>query len=378
MHYDYIIAGGGGAGLSLLYYLLQEPALKQKRILLIDKEAKDSNDRTWCFWEAEESPFEHLLTASWEQLYFHSANFSSLLNISPYKYKMLRSSAFYSYIHQLAIEADNVDLLQGEEISDIEEVAGVVQVGERKFTGDYIFSSLPNQPVQDSKYFYLLQHFKGWFVKTEKPSFNPHTPTLMDFRINQEGDCRFVYVLPLNEYEALVEYTIFSDQLLESQEVYDQGVESYLKSFLKLEEYEIIEKEFGVIPMTNAPFLQPNSPKVMRIGTAGGHTKASTGYTFQFIQKECKHIAQQLAKGNSPKSPYSFNKYHWFDSIFLRVLQERPIPSYKVFEDLFKNLPPHLPLRFLDESTNLLEDLRVMNAVEKLAFIQATAKEVMR
>ena len=46
MKYDFIIAGSGCAGLSLLYKILLEPTLQNKSILIIDKDIKNTNDRT--------------------------------------------------------------------------------------------------------------------------------------------------------------------------------------------------------------------------------------------------------------------------------------------------------------------------------------------
>jgi lycopene beta-cyclase len=55
--YDYLITGAGAAGLSLAYHLNQS-GLSDKRILLIDRAPKTSNDRTWCFWEVQPGSFE--------------------------------------------------------------------------------------------------------------------------------------------------------------------------------------------------------------------------------------------------------------------------------------------------------------------------------
>ena len=49
--YDYIVTGGGCAGLSFILHLLQAPSLANKTILLIEKEQNRTNDRTWCYWE---------------------------------------------------------------------------------------------------------------------------------------------------------------------------------------------------------------------------------------------------------------------------------------------------------------------------------------
>jgi lycopene beta-cyclase len=47
--YDFILSGGGLAGLSLAYHLINSP-LRDRSILIVDKDAKQQNDRTWCFW----------------------------------------------------------------------------------------------------------------------------------------------------------------------------------------------------------------------------------------------------------------------------------------------------------------------------------------
>ena len=59
--YDYIIAGSGCAGLSLLYRMLLEPELSNKEILIIDRETKSKDDRTWCFWEKSPDIFESVV-----------------------------------------------------------------------------------------------------------------------------------------------------------------------------------------------------------------------------------------------------------------------------------------------------------------------------
>ena len=115
--YDYIIAGAGAAGLSLLCYLLEEPVLQHKTILLLDREKKEVNDRTWCFWQIEEGPFESCLRHQWQHLHFYSEGFSSLLDIHPYRYKMLESASFYNFCWTKASAAKNVTMVEDEILS---------------------------------------------------------------------------------------------------------------------------------------------------------------------------------------------------------------------------------------------------------------------
>ena len=62
--YDYIIAGSGCAGLSLVFYMNQT-ALQNKSILIIDKAPKTKNDRTWCFWIDKPIVFDEIVFKEW-------------------------------------------------------------------------------------------------------------------------------------------------------------------------------------------------------------------------------------------------------------------------------------------------------------------------
>lgn len=371
--YDYIIAGAGASGLSLVYYILQHENLRNKKILLIDSEAKNTNDRTWCFWQKEISAFESCITKSWNKLDFYSPYFSKTLDINPYKYKMIESKNFYDFCFNEIKKYPNIEILI-DSISQIND-NGTLQTKDKIYKAKYIFNSaFRDIPVQNNKH-YLLQHFKGYFIETEEELFSPDKATLMDFRIEQKNQCRFVYVLPTSKKEALIEFTIFSPEILNEQE-YDKQIKKYISDYLKIDNYKIARTEFGVIPMTNAHIKSKQSENVFNIGTAGGVTKASTGYTFSFIQKQAKKIAESLSKNNCPDIYLKEKKYSFYDTIFLNVLSQTNYESRKVFSDMFSNLPPDICLKFLDEETDLLEDLKIMNSVEKKQFILSAIKEI--
>ena len=76
LEYDYIIAGSGLAGLSLLHRLLLNKELRSKKILVIDKLKKEDNDKTWCFWEKGEGLFEPIVHHQWKTLQFFSPEVS--------------------------------------------------------------------------------------------------------------------------------------------------------------------------------------------------------------------------------------------------------------------------------------------------------------
>src|SRR5690606_20549970 len=170
---------------------------------------------------------------------------------------------------------------------------GVIVDGER-IESEYVFNSiLFEKPVLKSNQYWMLQHFRGWIIETDHDVFDPEVATLMDFRVEQQQGTAFVYVLPFHSKRALVEYTVFSSELL-SEEAYEERLRSYINDVLKINECRIIAKESGVIPMTNADFPATNN-RIIHIGTAGGQTKGSSGYTFQFIQKHCRMLTETLA-----------------------------------------------------------------------------------
>src|SRR4051812_4932881 len=111
--YDYIIAGAGASGLSLLVHLINSGKFSSKKILLTDLAPKTKNDRTWCFWEKEPGLFESVVYKRWHKLWFHSSTFSSLNNIDPYTYKLIRGIDFYNYCFSLIEKEKNITVAYG-------------------------------------------------------------------------------------------------------------------------------------------------------------------------------------------------------------------------------------------------------------------------
>ncbi len=373
--YDYIIAGAGCAGLSLAIHLINSGKFADKKILLIDKDSKKKNDRTWCFWETKQGLFEPLVYRKWQQAWFYGKNISRLLQLLPYEYKLIRGSDFYKYCFDIIGAQKNFEFISGE-IEKINENGSVVLNGQ-KFESDYIFNSIIfEKPALKPTQYYLLQHFKGWIIETAVPVFDANQPVLMDFRVGQEQGTTFVYVMPFSETQALIEYTLFNDHLLEQQQ-YDSGLKDYTNHFLKIDSYKIIEEEFGVIPMTNYRFPVRNG-KIINIGTAGGQTKASSGYTFRFIQKHSAALVKQLIDSGNPflNKPVSASRFHFYDSTLLHILSHHQLPGEKIFSDLFKKNNPQQVLRFLDNESSLKDELRIISSLPTIPFFKAALKQL--
>jgi lycopene beta-cyclase len=198
----------------------------------------------------------------------------------------------------------------------------------------------------------------------------------MDFSVNQNGNTRFMYVLPTSKKEALVEYTLFSKDLL-SKEEYEIEIELYLKN-LGIIEYEIVGKEQGNIPMTCYPFWKNNTKNVLNIGSAGGWTKASTGFTFKNATKKSKELVQFLETESDFTKFHKKNKFWFYDLLFIDLLYKNNAIGSKLFSDLFKDENSGLILKFLDEQTSWLEDLKVILKCPRIPFLKALLRRIFR
>jgi lycopene beta-cyclase len=373
---DFIIAGAGCAGLSLLMHMIDSGAFRDKKILLIDKDRKENNDRTWCFWEEGSGLFEPIVYRQWPELLFFSKDFSGPLDIGSYTYKMIRGIDFYRYCFEVIAAQPNIEMVFGEvEWMRSSKEGGVVCIDGQHVFGDCIFNSiLKEQPQLSPRQFWLLQHFKGWIIETEEDCFQPQQATLMDFRIDQSRGTAFCYVMPFSERRALVEYTLFTPQLLTEQE-YKEGLRRYIHEQLGIQQYRIVEEEFGVIPMTNYPFPGAHG-KIINIGTMGGRTKASSGYTFQFIQKHSRAIVDALIKKGTPNVPHEKRRFAFYDSVLLHILYHNTLPGSEIFSRLFARNKAAQVLKFLDNETSLAEEIRLISTLPTLPFTKAAWKQV--
>lgn len=376
--YDFIITGAGCAGLSLLMRILQQPTLCTKSILVIDEQPKNKNDRTWCFWEKENGLFENIVHHSWQELQFESTDYTSSFSIAPYQYKMIHGLDFYNYIINFASNYSNVEFRYEKVLSiTTENNKAIVQLANEKIVANYIFNSiLFEQPIIAKNEYYLLQHFKGWVIETNESCFDINKATFMDFTVSQQHGTTFMYVLPTASNKALVEYTLFTEKLLQ-QEVYTTALQEYITEKLGIQAYNIVHEEFGIIPMTNH-FFSPHQGKVVYIGIAGGQAKGSSGYAFNFIQKRTTQIVQSLVQNNHPfiSKNFSDKKFHLYDSVLLNVLQNKKMEGAAIFSSIFKSNQPQNVLQFLDNDSNILQDLKIMSSVPTSIFLPAAIKEL--
>ncbi|MBP6385519.1 MAG: lycopene cyclase [Pseudarcicella sp.] len=384
--YDYIIAGGGMSGLSLGYYL-SKSSLKDKTILIIDKDAKNKNDHTWCFWEKDGNTFDEIVFKRWNKIWFHGTNnFSEVLELDNYEYKMIKGIDFYTFIIPFLKQNPNIHFLQADILGVIgDDKKATVKTSNGIFEAtEYAFDSQYKNTYNHPKNHNLKQHFLGWIIDTKQPVFTEKIPTLFDFRVDQKNECRFIYILPENSQKALIEFTIFSEKLIKKEE-YEYYLKEYITQKLHITDFTItknqnneIDEEYGIIPMSDFLHDAMPYPHVIRIGTSGGFVKASSGYSFLKTQHLLQEIVADLEKNQFNKKHFNNNWKHFLDSVLLNVMLTNKAPSDEIFTAMFSKNKASAIFKFLDEESTLLEDIQMMKSLPTWAFTKGAISSIKR
>lgn len=378
------VIGAGAAGLSLAHRLCApQPGRTPPTVTLVDAPPGPLRppERTWCFWEGPGGEYDDVLTASWERLRLRGATGGAVqCRLAPSRYKMLRSADFERLVgarldatpqlRRVAATVDGVhDLRPGAEVRGTDAVGTPVRLRAR-----WVFDSRPPRELPPSRTL-LLQHFRGWFVRTRQPSFDPGTAELMDFRTPQPSPgLSFGYVLPLGPHEALVEYTEFSPRVLDDAG-YERALDHYTSRVLGLGAFQVTAVEQGVIPMTDARFPRRHGSSAFLIGTAGGATRPSTGYTFAAVQRQSEAVADALARGRVPLPPPAYPaRARAMDAVLLRALATGRVDGARFFTRLFSGVGEERLLRFLDGRTGWREDFAVGLRTPVLPMLRTVAE----
>jgi lycopene beta-cyclase len=367
--YDIVIVGAGCAGLSLMYQLLNS-SFKNSSILLIEPDTSIPN-KTWCYWAEAPLPIHPKEQAhSWDQISLELANQKISKDLGALKYFHLSSKDFYNSIFELISRHPNVSVLndQAIEISQVANQAKIKTKNGRTLESALVFDSrLPQEAHKDPA---LKQIFLGWRIQVDQPTFNPGQITLMDI-LPSESSFEFFYILPFSSTEALVEFTTYSKSR-PSETFLAEKIETYLKSKFDLKDYQVSYKENGVIPMSTRIASKNLSETIIPIGTAAGWIKASTGYGFWNIQKNCQQLVQAMEKRESPSNQkFTSGRFAFYDNILLTIAHRWPGRLQHIFMNLFQTSSAESVLRFLSEETKFGDELRLLSRLKFPIFIKS-------
>ena len=349
--FDYVIIGGGCAGLSLAYELQIHKKLKDKTLAIIEPRDLYKRDKTWSFWKTIPHHFDDCVKKSWKYFSINVPNKTKHLECNNYSYQSIDSGLFYEKINNKLKENQNIHFYK-----NLEEI---------NLQNSFIFDSVPKINTEITG---LWQHFCGVEIETKNDFFDDEIINLMDFDCEQKKSVHFFYTLPYSKNKALVETTWLSKMDDISEKDYDKQIKEYIEKNLNLKNYKITYKEEGAIPLFY-PSNKSEKNKV-NIGTAGGMTRLSTGYTFLNIQEHCKYIRENIENISKIEKFEIKKKYQFLDSIFLKVIENKPERMPSIFFKMF-NSPPNTVIKFLSNKSNILEDLSIILKMPKWVFIKA-------
>jgi len=349
--FDYVIIGGGCAGLSLAYELEINDKLRNKTLAIIEPRKEYKRDKTWSFWKVFDHKFEDCVIKSWNNFSINtSENFQKLAN-KKFPYQSIDSGKFYEKINLKISKNSNINFFKN--------------ISEIHTDNSLIFNSVFDGELDKSK---LWQHFQGIEIETPKDIFDDEILNLMDFNCDQKNDVHFFYTLPFRKNKALIETTWLSNLESKTLKDYDLQLENYIKNNLGIKNYKINFLEKGAIPLFYPSFKNDN--KTINIGSAGGMTRLSTGYTFLNIQEHSQYIVKNIDKIEKIKRYNLGKKYQFLDKVFLRVLEKHPEKMPKIFFNMFKS-SSNTVIKFLSNKSNILEDINIISNMPKLIFIKA-------
>ena len=309
------------------------------------------NYKMWSFWKVVPHNFDDCVKKNWENFSINIPGKTNYLECKNYPYQSIDSGLFYQKINNRLKENKNISFFK-----DITEI---------NTRNSFIFNSVPEIK---KNHLNLWQHFCGVEIETKNNFFDEEIFNLMDFDCEQRESVHFFYTLPYSKNKALIETTWLSRMNDNSQKDYDNQIKEYIEKHLKIKSYEIYYKEEGAIPLFYP--LYKNEKNKINIGTAGGMTRLSTGYTFLNIQEHSKYIRENI-KNISNTQRFEINKkYQFLDEIFLRVLSEHPDKMSDIFFNMFKTSPRSV-IKFLSNKSNFFEDLSIILRMPKLTFIKS-------
>ncbi len=348
--FDYVIIGGGCAGLSLAYELEINNKLKDKTLAIIEPRNEYKRDKTWSFWKIFDHNFEDCVIKSWNSFTINTSENYHELSTKKFPYQSIDSGKFYKKINLKLASNSNISFFKN--------------LNEINLERSVVFNSVFEGEPDKSK---LWQHFQGIEIETSKDIFDDEILNLMDFNCDQRNNVHFFYTLPFSKNKALIETTWISNLEDQSLMDYDLQLENYITNNLRIKNYNIKFTEKGAIPLYYSTIKQ--NSKIINIGLVGGMTRLSTGYTFLNIQEHSKYIIKNIDQVEKIKKYNLGKKYKFLDNIFLKVLKTNPKIMPDVFYKMFK-CPPNTVIKFLSNKSSVLEDINIIGKMPKLIFIK--------
>ncbi len=366
-NFDIIIIGAGVSGLILAYEIIERT---NKRVLILEKRKKINLYKNLCFWNIPQNILTKYAENKWEKICVIINEKKTTLYSDRIKYMRIKSQDVFKFFLERLNKHQNFKLLMGQNINYLKKDNDSITVGTKKikYKSSLLFDSRIDKDIHKSKK--LIQHFYGAEIVFEDEAINEDEVILMDLQDNKK-DFNFIYILPYSKKKVLIETTYFSDKVLTLPD-YKKDLEEYISKNYFGKKYKIMNLETGIIPMFK--FQEENTNNYIKIGTAGNWVKQSTGYSLQNSFTFSRQLVDCIIEGKKPQIKKRM-VYDFLDNTFCKFALKNPRGLKLFFEKFFKYNNLYSIVRFLTNSANLLEILRIIITLPKFLLIKAVLEK---
>ena len=373
---DLVILGGGCAGLSLAMQLANFGEHIPKTLVL-EQRARYENDRTWCFWGDEKTPFASLSNHHWCAVSVSKSDQAVRVECTVSPYRMLSSDHFYSFAVAALSKTSKIQLQMDTKIlSEPRYKNGRwhFQTSNGALSSAMVVDTRPAAQVANEAAL-MWQSFSGREIECLQPVFEPGCVELMSFSSASLDRIAFTYVLPISSTRALVEFTVFAKNPQSSQSL-SAELTAAIEQRVKGSSFSELRSEHGVLPMGLAPstkiFCQQDYKSTyVRVGLFSGAARPATGYAFQRIQRWAAHCAARISDGGPPVvhaiDPWLLAR---MDRLFLSVLRRAPQFAPQIFLDLFAYVDNQRLIRFLSDQARYSDYAAIILALPFRPFLR--------
>jgi lycopene beta-cyclase len=358
--YDIAIIGAGASGLQLLYEIVK--AHPDQKILLLD--SGDRSEKSWCFWEDKQATcFPFLVEKSWKSMHYKSSTGTDIsTDINPLAYHYISSTRFFTYFFENFIPSHPNITIATAWVVDVNEGTETILIHTKDGQQYQAKQVADSRPIQSENPALIYQHFSGKFIEFEEPILDDSCMTLMDFSLqaSTKDMAVFHYLLPFSKTKALIETTVFTRAGYD-KEAYERIWEEYMVLNYANQKFTMLSNEKGTIPM--GILGKKIDGKVYKIGAESGNMKPSTGYAFTRMHQDAINRAQNRTT-SIPK------RFRFYDKMLLKIMQNEMDKIPEVMDRLFKRVQTPQILRFLDDKTTLIDEIKLLSQLDIPLFIK--------
>jgi len=362
--YDYVFIGMGASNGLMLLEFIKRGYHQTKRIAVIEKAQKNTNDKTYCFWSTPDASIVKDLSSIIRYQYqFVQTNATKVQSIQDQPYHCIRSIDFYNFL-QATIASHPIDVFEAQ-VDAVKPQLDHIEIAfdSQVIKGAIVFDSRPpNFTPEANNKSYLLQTFFGYHIRLKEAVLNTDTFQMMNFEVDQSNYTQFVYNLPYAPNECLVELTRFGVDTIDvdyAKKILDEKISAQFGA------YEIVAEEEGCIPMTVLKHPASSDDRIIHMGARANLIKPTTGYGFK------KMYEFAAAFENSAKAQASKTRFLFYDHLLLIILIRWPYLGKKIFTALFQKNSIQAIFSFLEEKSTVSAEIKIFASLPILPFLSA-------